>query len=215
MNIDVIPSLGMLFPRPIKIPLQGLTVKAWELKLRHEARIEQAAAIALGHPFSGLERHLDAVDALPAGHADRMEHLDALWEASDQWPPRFGSASYNRGVNTVGVAALYLRLVLRATRPKFTLAESMNLAEIMTGDEWILVDRIAHGAAPNWHGPGSNAGIDWRSIVGYLTDPTGQKRPGLGMTMREVGELYMSQLFFLVRGDARYSVTLTDRPVVV
>ncbi len=208
MHLDIQPSAGMIFPGPRNLILRGGLYRALELKVRHVARLEREAADVLAHPFAGLEDHLDAADRLTPGHPDRQGHLDALWAASDQWPPRLGSPMYWRALATAGVAPLYLRLALRASRPRLTAIEADALASDLSTDEWLAVDAIARGPAPRWEGGGDDRGMHWRSVVTHLTD----RRRGQGLTLAEVADLYMGQLYFLLAGETPYAAVLPDRP---
>lgn len=206
MDLDIIPSAGMLFPGPVPIRLAGGRYRAAEFRVRHVARIERAAARLFDHPFAGMEDSLAACDALPAKDPERERHMDALFAATDCWPPRLGTSAYYRALMTAGLAPLYLRLALRPTRPRLTAEDARTLAGAMTGAEWLALDRVAHGTAPR-SGEGDGRGFDWRAAVKFLTHPTHGR-----CTMAEVEDLYLTQLFFLCTNEPSYQVRLPDRP---
>ena len=191
-------TAGSLFPVPEYIRLAGERRRVIEFRVKDVGRIERAIGALAGTPMDLLGPSADALNAAreSGDKAAIVAAAGAIMRLSGQWPPRLGSPTFGALLATGEGKFHYLWTALYRTDGTLTPERCIELAESMGSDDWAQLERVLWGRYP-WEvdrpAPDDGRprhGVDWGSQIRYVVTHC-------GMGMKEIGNLFVSQFFFL------------------
>jgi hypothetical protein len=137
------PPITRVIPIRRRVLLGGERHVADELRLEDVAEIQGWLEDAAPHPLASI----------PPAWADpepetRRARLIEAWEASGEWPVRYGTERASVLLASTNGRAYFLALCLRRSNPDFGPIQASRLISLVTPLEWAALRRVAYGLTP-------------------------------------------------------------------